>query len=108
MVVPCCQATAYTDLGVYLLAKKIKEDYGEQTRSAVCYCAGGGTAAGVSGDTLRTRAAMSSIDRETSMKMADPFSLGGFVPEIDRNGFKAVDIQLGTGLCTPKFREEDE
>jgi short subunit dehydrogenase-like uncharacterized protein len=107
MAVPCCGATAYTDLGVYLLAKKIKEDFGEQTRSAVCYCSGGGTAAGVSGDTLRTRAAMSSIDRETSLKMSDPFSMGGFIPEIDRNGFKSMDIQLGTGLCTPKYREED-
>merc|ERR1719362_2251120 len=107
MVVPSCAGTAYTDLGVFLLAKKIKEDFGEGTRSAICYCTGGGTAAGASGGTLRTRAAMSSIDRETSIKMSDPFSLGGFVPEIDRNGFKAVDIQLGTGLCTPKFRDED-
>jgi short subunit dehydrogenase-like uncharacterized protein len=107
MVVPSCAGSAYTDLGVMLLAKKIREDYGEAMRSSVCYCSGGGTAAGVSGDTLRTRAAMSSIDRETSVKMSDPFSLGGFVPEIDRNGFKAMDIQLGTGLCTPKYREED-
>merc|ERR1719188_709602 len=33
--------------------------------------------------------------------------MGGFIPEIDRNGFKSMDIQLGTGLCTPKYRDED-
>merc|ERR1712151_430970 len=58
MVVPSCASNAYSDLGVFLLAKKIRDDYGESTRSAVCYCAGGGNAAGVSGGTLRTRAAM--------------------------------------------------
>jgi len=108
MVVPSCAGTAYADLGVYMLAKKIKEDFGEATRRAVCYCSGGGTAAGAAGGTLRTRAAMSNIDRDTSAALADPYSLGGYVPEFDRNGIKVVDIQLGTGICIPSTREEDK
>jgi len=39
--------------------------------------------------------------------MSDPFSLGGYIPEFDRNGFKVVNIQLGTGICTPIVRGED-
>merc|ERR1719511_86799 len=108
MVVPSCAGNAYTDLGVFMLAKKIKDDYGEATRSAVCYCSGGGTAAGAAGGTLRTRAAMSNIDRDTSAALADPYSLGGYIPEFDRNGIKVVDIQLGTGVCIPSTREEDK
>jgi len=107
-VVPSCAGTAYSDLGVFLLAKKIRDDFGEATRSAVCYCSGGGTAAGVSGGMLRTRAAMSNVDRDTSAVMADPYSLGGYIPEFDRNGIKVVDIQLGTGICIPSTREEDK
>eukprot|EP00413_Alexandrium_margalefii_P049648 CAMPEP_0204606838 /NCGR_PEP_ID=MMETSP0661-20131031/59331_1 /ASSEMBLY_ACC=CAM_ASM_000606 /TAXON_ID=109239 /ORGANISM="Alexandrium margalefi, Strain AMGDE01CS-322" /LENGTH=517 /DNA_ID=CAMNT_0051618197 /DNA_START=90 /DNA_END=1643 /DNA_ORIENTATION=- len=108
MVVPSCAGNAYSDLGVYLLAKKLRDDFGEATRSAVCYCSGGGTAAGASGGTLRTRAAMGNIDRDTSALMADPYSLGGYIPEYDRNGIKVVDIQLGTGICVPSTREEDK
>jgi len=108
MVVPSCAGNAYSDLGVHLLAKKIKDDFGEAVRSAVCYCSGGGTAAGASGGTLRTRAAMGNIDRDTSATMADPYSLGGYIPEYDRNGIKVVDIQLGTGICVPSTREEDK
>ena len=67
----------------------------------------GGNAANASGCTLRTRAAMSSIDRQTAKEMADPFSLGGFIPEFDRNGFKAINIQHDTGLVTPAYRAED-
>merc|ERR1740123_294713 len=107
MIVPSCAGTAYSDLGVHLLAKKIRDDFGEATRSAICYCSGGGTAAGASGGTLRTRAAMSSIDRNTANAMSDPFSLGGFIPEFDRNGFKAINIQHGTGLVSPAYRTED-
>lgn len=107
-VVPSCAGNAYADLGVYLLAKKISDDFGESTRSAICYCSGGGTAAGASGGTLRTRAAMSNIDRDTAAAMADPYALGGYIPEFDRNGIKVVDIQLGTGLCVPSTREEDK
>jgi len=108
MVVPSCAGNAYSDLGVYLLAKKIRDDFGEATRSAVCYCSGGGTAAGCSGGTLRTRAAMGNLDRDTSVVLSDPYSLGGYIPEYDRNGFKVVDIQLGTGICIPSTREEDK
>merc|ERR1712187_545219 len=107
IILPSAAGNAYSDLGVFMLAKKIKEDFGEVTRSAVCYCSGGGTAAGASGGTLRTRAAMSSIDRNTAKAMSDPFSLGGFIPEFDRNGFKAINIQHGTGLVTPYTRNED-
>jgi len=108
MIVPSCAGSAYSDLGVYLMAKKIKDDFGEAVRSATCYCQGGGTAAGASGGTLRTRAAMGNIDRDTSAAMADPYSLGGYVAEYDRNGIKVVDIQLGTGICVPSTREEDK
>jgi len=107
IVVPGAASNAYTDLGVYLLAKKIREEYGEMTRSAVCYTQGGGTAAGVAGNTLRTRAVLSGVDKATAQQMADPFSLGGFIPNVDRNGVKLVDIQLGTGAVTVKSRDED-
>jgi len=108
MIVPSCASNAYADLGVHMLAKKIRDDFGEATRSAVCYCNGGGTAPGCSGGSLRTRAAMSNIDRDTSAVLADPYSLGGYIPEFDRNGIKVVDIQLGTGICIPSTREEDK
>merc|ERR1719210_2309872 len=75
MVVPSCAGSAYTDLGVFMCAKKLRDKFGEATRSAVCYCSGGGTAAGAAGGTLRTRAAMSNIDRDTSAALADPYSL---------------------------------
>jgi len=107
IVVPGAASNAYTDLGVNLLAKKIREDYGEMMRSAVCYCQGGGTAAGIAGSTLRTRAVLNGVDKDTAQQMADPFSLGGFIPNIDRNGVKLVDIQLGTGKVTVQSRNED-
>jgi len=91
-----------------MLAKKIRDDTGDSTRSAVCYCSGGGTASGPSGGTLRTRAAISHVDQDTAAAMSDAFSLGGFIPEFDRNGFKVVNIQLGTGICTPVLRNEDD
>jgi len=108
MVVPSCAGTAYSDLGVYMLAKKIRDDFGEATRSAVCYCQGGGTAAGASGGTLRTRASLANLDRDTALAMQDPYALGGYIPEFDRNGIKVVDIQLGTGIVIPSTREEDK
>jgi len=108
MIVPSCAGNAYSDLGVMLLSQKIRSDLGESTRSAVCYCQGGGRAAGSSGGALRTRAAMTNLDKDVASTMADPFSLGGFIPEVDRNGFKQVDIQQGTGLVTAKTREEDK
>ncbi|CAJ1432328.1 unnamed protein product [Effrenium voratum] len=109
MVVPSCCSSAYPDLGVFMLAKKLKDTVGQATRSAVCYCEGGGQP-GVSGGMLKTRAAMSNAARGGSEVNAllDPFSLGGFIPQVDRNGVKEVDIQSGTGLVTPKPRCEDQ
>lgn len=107
MIVPSCAGTAYSDLGVMMLAKKIREDYGEETRTAVCYCSGGGSAVGPSGGMLRTRAALAQADPSLEQARADPFSLGGFIPEFDRNGFKVVDVQAGTGIVTARPREED-
>jgi len=108
MVVPSAGGSAYSDLGVYLLAKKLNEDFGEPVRSATCYCNGGGEASGISGGTLKTRSAMGRISNEDKRQMNDPFALGGFIPEIDRNGIKCVDIQQGTGYTTVKVREEDK
>lgn len=50
---------------------------------------------------------MSSADDDTRKVMADPFALGGFIPEFDRFGQKECSIQFGTGICTPKTRKED-
>merc|ERR1719359_2840903 len=45
MVVPSsASAGGYPDLGMYLCAKKLREDYGEETRKAVVFCTGGGSA----------------------------------------------------------------
>jgi len=112
VVVPSCCSSAYPDLGVYMLAKQIKESVGQATRSATCYCRGGGQP-GESGGALKTRAALSSASygsagAEVANAMMDPFSLGGFIPQVDRNGVKEVDIQMGTGLVTPKPRAEDQ
>lgn len=107
MVVPGCAGNAYSDLGMYLAATKLRSDSGEATRSAVCYYQGGGTPAGIAGETLRTRAAVAGVDRATTAAAADPFCLGGFIPEVDRNGIKAVNIQLGTGILTTMPRQED-
>merc|ERR1712190_443702 len=87
---------------------QIKDTYGESVRSATCYCKGGGTAVGASGGLTKTRAAMGGIDKAISEKMADPFSLGGFIPTVDRNGIKVVDIEQGTGKVTAKARAEDK
>lgn len=106
-IVPSATGTAYSDLGVYLLAKKIKDDFGEPLRNAVCYCRGGGSVAGIPGEVLKTRAAMTEIGDEMRKKMGDPFVLGGFIPNIDKNGVKLVDVQQGTGVCVPKARPED-
>lgn len=107
-VVPSAGGSAYSDLGVSILAKKLREDYGESVRSAVCYCSGGGNPAGSSGGVLKTRSAMSNIAGDVKRQMNDPFALGGFIPSIDRNGVKSVDIQQGTGYATVKVRDEDK
>jgi len=57
---------------------------------------------------LRTRAAMASLDKASEFAQSDPFALGGFIPQMDRNGFKIVDVQPGTGFVTPKTRAEDQ
>lgn len=56
---------------------------------------------------MATRAAMSAASDEERKLMADPFALGGFVPEFDRNGVKDVSIKGGTGEVTAKGRKED-
>eukprot|EP00747_Dinoflagellata_sp_TGD_P166955 gnl/TRDRNA2_/TRDRNA2_190573_c0_seq1.p1 gnl/TRDRNA2_/TRDRNA2_190573_c0~~gnl/TRDRNA2_/TRDRNA2_190573_c0_seq1.p1 ORF type:complete len:513 (-),score=117.16 gnl/TRDRNA2_/TRDRNA2_190573_c0_seq1:113-1651(-) len=107
-VVPsAASAGGYPDLGVYLAAKKLREDYNEEIRKAVCYCCGGGAGGGSSGGTLKTRSAMSTAGDDVRKQMANPFSLGGFVPDVDRNGFKNANVEFGTGIVRPKLRSED-
>lgn len=100
-------AGAYTDVLVYLAAKKARAEFGEELRRSIGYNRGGGAGAGSSGGTLASRGAMSSAADEVRKKMADPFTLGGFIPEIDRNGVKEVIIEQGTGKVTPKMRKEE-
>eukprot|EP00425_Heterocapsa_triquetra_P042209 CAMPEP_0195088184 /NCGR_PEP_ID=MMETSP0448-20130528/27814_1 /TAXON_ID=66468 /ORGANISM="Heterocapsa triquestra, Strain CCMP 448" /LENGTH=544 /DNA_ID=CAMNT_0040121809 /DNA_START=102 /DNA_END=1736 /DNA_ORIENTATION=+ len=100
-------AGAYSDVLVYLAAKKAKTDFGEELRRATAYNRGGGAGAGSSGGTLASRGAMSAAADEVRKKMADPYTLGGFIPEIDRNGVKEVQIENGTGRVTPKIRKEE-
>lgn len=100
-------AGTITDMLVYLNAKKARELYGEELRRAVGYAMGGGVGGAASGGTLASRGAMSSAPDEVRKRMADPFGLGGFVPELDRNGIKQMFIEQGTGKCTPKVRKED-
>lgn len=40
---------------------------------------------------------------EVRKKMADPFALGGFIPEFDRNGMKDTDVS-----ATPRPRSLDD
>merc|ERR1712187_148052 len=100
-------AGGYPDLGVYLCAKKLREDFGEEVRHAACYCSGGGAEATASGGTLKTRAAMSEAGDDVRKKMGDPFALGGFIPDVDRWGVKNVNVEFGTGKVTAKTRAED-
>lgn len=94
-------------MGVYMLAKQAREEYGEELRKAICYQTGGGADQTASGGTLKTRAAMSSAGDDVRKKMGDPFALGGFIPAVDRNGIKEVTIEKGTGRAIPKLRQED-
>lgn len=108
MVIPSVgSGGGFPDLGVYLCVKKLKEDYGEETRYAQMYLMSGGITAGASGGTLKTRAAMNQADDSVKMAMADPFSMGGFIPDIDKNGVKNITIAKGTGIVTCKARPED-
>lgn len=100
-------AGAYPDIMLYMAAKKLREEHGEEVRRAICYKRGGGAMAGASGGTLATRAAMSTAEDDVRKAMADPFALGGFIPDIDRNGVKECTIKAGTGKVTLKTRRED-
>ncbi|CAE8699413.1 unnamed protein product [Polarella glacialis] len=100
-------AGGFPDLGTFLMAKKMREDYGEDLRKVVCYCSGGGAMAGSSGGTLKTRAAMAAGGDETRKMMGDPYALGGFVSDRDRNGIKYCNIEFGTGQVATKVRAED-
>lgn len=107
-VIPsAASAGGFPDLGVFLMANEMKNKYGEELRKAICYQSGGGSAAGSSGGTLKTRSAMASAGDEVRKKMADPFSMGGFIPDRDRWGVKYCNIEMGTGKVTPKMRAED-
>mmetsp|Transcript_17457 Transcript_17457/g.31497 ORF Transcript_17457/g.31497 Transcript_17457/m.31497 type:complete len:524 (-) Transcript_17457:93-1664(-) len=108
MCVTGAASNAYTDLGVYLLAKRLKEKFGEATRQAITYCqSGGGSRAGLSYEMLKTRSAVEEASRAIQDEMKDPYALGGFIPDMDRNGVKVVGVQMGTGVVTPSVRKED-
>eukprot|EP00811_Abedinium_folium_P017441 NODE_2636_length_2175_cov_4.805176.p1 GENE.NODE_2636_length_2175_cov_4.805176~~NODE_2636_length_2175_cov_4.805176.p1 ORF type:complete len:568 (-),score=117.24 NODE_2636_length_2175_cov_4.805176:373-2076(-) len=95
----------WADMVVHSCSKKLREDYGEETRKATCFLtAGGGNA---SYGTLRTRAVMNEAGDEVRRTMADPFSLGGFVPSFDRYGVKEANVVKGTGVIDVKMRGED-
>lgn len=95
------------DMLVYLSAKKAREDWGEELRRSISYTSGGGSGQGASGGTLASRGAMNQSSDEIRKRMADPFGLGGFTAEYDRNGRKEVLIEHGTGKVTTKMRKED-
>lgn len=108
IVVPsAASAGGFPDLATYLCAQKMREEYGEELRTAICYCSGGGTDVTASGGTLKTRSIMASAGDEVRAKMGDPFALGGFIPERDRWGVKACSIEFGTGKTKLKSRSED-
>lgn len=105
MVVPSAQGTAYADIGVFLLAKKIRDEYGESTRSAVCFCRGGGNLGGDANGVVKTRSLLQTHDDRQAFE--DPFAMGGFIPSFDRFGVKKINIQYGTGKVTLQVRKED-
>mmetsp|Transcript_47337 Transcript_47337/g.101947 ORF Transcript_47337/g.101947 Transcript_47337/m.101947 type:complete len:519 (-) Transcript_47337:54-1610(-) len=100
-------AGAIVDVLLFMCAKKAREDHGEELRRAINYQTGGGATATASGGTLASRNAMTQASDEARRKMADPFTLGGFIPQFDRNGMKDVLIEKGTGRCTAKVRKEE-
>mmetsp|Transcript_34186 Transcript_34186/g.77989 ORF Transcript_34186/g.77989 Transcript_34186/m.77989 type:complete len:525 (+) Transcript_34186:76-1650(+) len=108
MCVTGAASNAYTDLGVYLLAKRLREKFGEATRQAVTYCqSGGGSRAGLSREMIQTRSVVKEASRAVQDEMKNPYALGGFIPDMDRNGVKVVGVQMGTGVVTPNVRKED-
>mmetsp|Transcript_49639 Transcript_49639/g.113058 ORF Transcript_49639/g.113058 Transcript_49639/m.113058 type:complete len:402 (+) Transcript_49639:2-1207(+) len=101
-------AGAMPEMLVMACRDYLQQQHGESDlRKAAVYVRGGGAGAGTSGGTLATRAAMGSAPDEIRKRMADPFGLGGFIPETDRNGMKSVSIQEGTGNVVMKMRKED-
>lgn len=100
-------AGGFPDLAVSIMAKEMKQKYGEELRKAICYQTGGGTAQSASGGTLKTRSAMAGAGDDVRKEMANPFSMGGFIADRDRWGVKHCNIEFGTGKCTPKLRSED-
>jgi len=100
-------AGTVTDMLTFWMAKRARDLYGEELRFSRGYAVGGGEGGGASGGTLASRGAMSSAPDDVRKKMADPFTLGGFIPDLDRNGIKNVTIEQGTGKCTAKIRKEE-
>jgi short subunit dehydrogenase-like uncharacterized protein len=100
-------AGSYPDVLTFMCAKKLRDEQGEELRKAVIYATGGGASAGSSGGTLATRAAMSAADSDVRKKMADAYSLGGFIPQFDRNGMKECKIKQGTGEVEHTGRKDD-
>mmetsp|Transcript_69182 Transcript_69182/g.130396 ORF Transcript_69182/g.130396 Transcript_69182/m.130396 type:complete len:549 (-) Transcript_69182:109-1755(-) len=102
-------AGCYPQILTELLFQKIQEEYGdkEELKDVCCLCNAGGTGGGSSGGTLATRFAMSSASDEVRKAMADPYALGGFIPDRDASGIKLFTIKAGTGEVTMKTRKTD-
>eukprot|EP00812_Abedinium_dasypus_P011121 NODE_469_length_1543_cov_188.061156.p1 GENE.NODE_469_length_1543_cov_188.061156~~NODE_469_length_1543_cov_188.061156.p1 ORF type:complete len:493 (-),score=91.79 NODE_469_length_1543_cov_188.061156:47-1525(-) len=96
----------WSNLIVHVCSKMFREEYGEEVRKGNFFVTGGGDG-NPSNGTLRTRAAMSFANDEVRKTMANPFALGGFVPDFDRCGVKQVDVAKGTGAINVKIRKED-
>jgi len=101
-------AGGYPDILTHICAKKLREETGEELRRSYVYARGGGAGAGTSGGTLATRAAMNAASDKVRKKMADPFSLDGFIPEFDRNGVKEAVIQHGGNVIFKNRREDQD
>jgi len=91
------------------LLTKVRDEYGENEMlaEAINYGIGGGTGAGTGGGTLASRLAMNQAGDQVRMRMADPFTLGGFIPKRDNNGLKEYNIKSGTGVVQSKVRAQD-
>jgi short subunit dehydrogenase-like uncharacterized protein len=100
-------AGGYPDLLISVCARETRHKYGEELKYAAVYWGGGGTGMATGGGTLATRNAMSSGGDAIRKIMADPFALGGFIADRDRNGIKNVAISKGTGEVSVKLRKED-
>lgn len=95
-------AGGFPDFGVFMMAKKAREEWGEELRKAICYNSGGGAAAGASGGTLATRAAMAGAGDDVRKEMANPFSMGGFVADrVPRPPTLALSLRV----CQRRYRD---